>query len=294
MHDASLVLRFLNTLRKNGRSVNTLSAYRNDINLFMEFLHQNQMNPEDYQSQEEWLHFLKQKGRNSHASVRRALMSIRSFFHFLVQEKMLAAAPSLDWKSPVQPKHDLLIVTNKHFQEIKNALFKEAQTKNPRGVRDLVLFLLLGEYGLKATEAAVLTWGDVTLNTLNLKGQRARNLEISSELTVALEDLRTLRKELHLSIHPQDFIFYSIKTNTHEQVSDGFHRHSLKSAVYTFCQRTVSTPYNAESLRNYAIKTLMESQKSPEALARFAGYASLNSLERFHRQYIRGSRRKTT
>ena len=88
---ASYLIRFLNQLKKTGRSVNTINAYRNDLSLFCEFLVEKQIRPDHYASpvQDYWIQFLKKNGRRSQASIRRAQMSVRSFLHYLVADGVI-------------------------------------------------------------------------------------------------------------------------------------------------------------------------------------------------------------
>jgi len=53
-----LLLRFLNRLKQTGKSVHTISAYRNDLSLFCQFLAGEKIDPRDFQSQfqERWTH----------------------------------------------------------------------------------------------------------------------------------------------------------------------------------------------------------------------------------------------
>jgi len=296
----SLLLRFLNNLKRTGRSSNTLTAYRNDLGLFINFVTTTGIQLEEHRMQEEWLHHLNLKGRKSLASVRRALMSVRTFLHFLCQEKIIAHSPFLEVKSPQQPKHQLLIVQDQHFETLKKTLWQqiEENTSNPSyplAVRNLALLLILGECGLKASETGALTWANVLLltdtGTVTVPGRSGRTLPMSLECTKALMLVQQVRGLLGFSCHPDNSVFFNCRQISHSPYSDTLYRHGIKAAVYEMCHTILGIPHNAEGLRNFAILKRIEQGLPPDHIAQWAGYSSLNSLERFSRKEYRSSKR---
>ncbi|MBX9702833.1 MAG: site-specific integrase, partial [Silvanigrellaceae bacterium] len=123
-----LLLRFLNQLKKTGRSANTIASYKRDLVLFCEFLVEKQIHPETYSFplNDHWVHFLKENGRASAASQRRAQMSVRTFLHFLVRDKIISGSSLLEVKSPKQPTHGLLIISHHKFKHLCKTLKEEA------------------------------------------------------------------------------------------------------------------------------------------------------------------------
>lgn len=319
-HDrlSPLLLRFLNRLKQTGRSVHTIAAYRNDLNLFSEFLVEKQFDPQLYSLnlQSEWLHFLGAHGRKSAASVRRALMSVRTFLHFLVLEKVIVGSPFLEVKSPRQPCHDLLTILPAHYKILCKTLRAQALEGDEKAIRDWCLVLVLGGCGLKATEAACLTWGDLMLEgsisgsieglaegsskgsaeagsaagTLRVTGPNERMLKFGLDLHQALCLLRQVRTRLELGTSAAHRLFFGYMNVSRKTRTDSLHRHGIKFVVYEACEEILKVPYNSESLRNYAIVRWLEQGLSSQQVADLAGYSSLNSLERFSLQ-TRGIRK---
>ena len=297
-----LLLRFLNRLKQTGKSVHTISAYRNDLSIFCQFLIKEQLDPRDFQSQfqERWTAHLGSRGRKSPASVRRALMSVRTFLHFLVKEKIIERSPMLECKSPRQPAHDLLMVKPEHYFTLLNALNTRERSTDPKAIRDLALIQILGECALKASEAAFLKWSDIlfdgnpsekeTTLTLRVAGQNERMVKGNQDLALTLWRLRDARQQLGLPTDPQAKLFFGFLNVSRKLKSDGLHRHGVKFVVYEVCDEILGIPYNSESLRNHAILRWLEFGISAQQVAQLAGYSSLNSLERF-RIKARGHRR---
>lgn len=289
-----LLLRFLNRLKQTGKSVHTISAYRNDLSIFCQFLVEQKIDPRDFQSQfqERWTFYLNQHGRKSAASVRRALMSSRTFLHFLIKEKIIERSPMLEAKSPRQPAHDLLVIRPEHYFKLIGELSSPARCNDPKAIRDLVLIQLLGECGLKASEAAALKWGEVffegptqqdNTETLSLRvaGQNERIIKGDVHIAQALAKLRVARIELGLSCKPEDKLFFGFLNVSRRLKSDGLHRHGVKFVIYEICEEILGIPYNSESLRNHAILRWLDLGLGSQQVAQLAGYSSLNSLERF-------------
>jgi integrase/recombinase XerD len=307
-HINSYILRFTNRLKRNGKSTHTLSAYRNDLALFSRFLMEENCDPSDWSTKisDAWTEFLKLNGRKSAASVRRALMSVRTFLHFLVQENIIASSPILDTKSPRQPTHDLLIVLPNHFQALTAFLTRQSAAGDEKACRDLAIMLLLGRLGLKASEAANLKWADVSLLTENrqeaptqgtviIRGSGERMVPIDSECAGALARLRDLRDHLGLPTDNGAALFFGYLNLTRQTKTTSLHRHGIKFVVYETCQEILGVPYNSESLRNHAIATWLGMGLSNQRVAELAGYSSLNSLERFslETRTIRAPKRQT-
>lgn len=288
-----LLLRFLNRLKQNGKSVHTISAYRNDLSIFCQFLLAEKIDPRDFQShfQERWIAYLNNHGRKSPASIRRALMSVRTFLHFLIKEKIIERSPLLETKSPRQPAHDLLLIRPEHYFRLLNTLNSKERTNDPKAVRDVALIQLLGECALKASEASQMRWSDVLFEgdpkldsasvTLHITGHNQRVVKGNNEIALALWRLRETRIQLNLSTGLQDKLFFGFLNVSRKLKSDGLHRHGIKFIIYEICEEILGVPYNSESLRNHAILRWLEFGMSAQQVAQLAGYSSLNSLERF-------------
>lgn len=289
------VLRFLNSLKKQGKSINTLNAYKNDLSFFAEFIIETKADLENFTFpiQEHWLQFLKDHGRHSHASQRRAQMSVRAFLHFLIQEGAIEGSPLLETKSPRQPAHSLLIISNTDYDKVVAVLKKKAHLNDPKSIRDWCLFLILGELGFKASEAANITFGHIlkladvkskrqTAGHIKVPGQNERILPISKEFSSSLKLLKKVREDLGLSTDANAKLFFGFINISRKVRTEALHRHGIKFVIYEVCEELLGTPYNAESLRNRAIKFWLEQGLEQNKVSDFAGYSSLNSLERFY------------
>jgi site-specific recombinase XerD len=296
------VLRFLNRLKGSGKSSHTITAYRTDLTLFSEFLLEKRFDPRNHgvNLRDEWEHFLMTNGRNSPASVRRAFMGVRTFLHFLVEERVIEGSPLLEVKSPKQPTHDLMRCLPAQFRSLVVELRKRATEGDEKAVRDLALVLLLGQCGLKASEAALVAWRDLMTGgegeggTLRVPGVAERLVPLSPDTREALDALRGLRERLGLDAGPDSRLFFGYLNVSRRTRTPSLHRHGIKFVVYEACEEILHIPYNSESLRNHAILRWLDQGLTVQRVADLAGYSSLHSLERFARadKALRKPRRK--
>lgn len=290
-----LVLRFLNHLKQCGRSAHTISAYRNDLGMFSQFLKVSTHSLEDIGSEiaEEWAHYLLSHGRKSAASQRRAFMSVRSFMHFLVSNSYLHGSPFLNRKSPDQPKNAPFAVQPKHFARVIKNLEILVKRGDEKGIRDLSLVLVLGECGLKASEVAALQWADIEWRSqkrhsigrgklIVRKGHRPRLIPFSAQTGRALFALHELSAaRIPAEQLPLASVFFGYQNVSRQVSNKNLQRHSIKFIIYEICADNLGISYNAESFRNHAILNWLKKGLNGEQIADLAGYSSLSSLERF-------------
>ncbi len=286
----SFLLRFLNGLKRGGKSTHTLSAYRNDLGLFCLFLTSSGHHPGEGVGhlKENWIAFLHENGRKSDASVRRALMSVRSFLHFLIREKVIESSSLLETKSPRQPTHDLLTVLPEHFRKLVATLRRKSLMGDEKAIRDFAILLLLGKCGLKASEAANVMWGEISFSggkkgggSIIVKGPGERIIPLDAETASCLKRLREVRESLQLPADARSKLFFGYLNLSRKTKTDSLHRHGIKFVVYEISSEILGKAYNSESLRNFAIASWISQGLNAQQVANLAGYSSLNSLERF-------------
>ena len=158
----ALVDQFLNYLVvEKGLSKKTLDAYSRDIIRYHGFLHKNKRNrfsEEDTSLILQHLILLRKSGLKARSRARH-LVSIRGFYRFLVEEKVLQHDPSqlIDL-----PKASLKLPHVLSTQEIE-LLLKAPDTKKPSGSRDAAMLELLYAAGLRVSELVHVKLQDVNL-----------------------------------------------------------------------------------------------------------------------------------
>lgn len=190
-------LRFIEVER--GYSANTLSAYRNDLNQFIAYLKTHERAGSEGSGGSEgkvspadrilWSavdkraivdYVIDLKGREySTATVARKVASVKSFFHFLVNERILADDPTATIDAPPVKRKLPRTLT---VDEIVRLLAAPEDVAGPKGVRDSALLETLYATGFRVSELVSLEVDDIDLPAATIrclgKGSKERIVPI--------------------------------------------------------------------------------------------------------------------
>jgi integrase/recombinase XerD len=106
-----------------------------------------------------WVQQLKQE-RKALTSVARMLSSVRAFFQFLMQERLLASNPAVHLEVPALPRKLPQALTTADVEQLLQA----PRTSEPGGLRDRALLELLYAGGLRVSELVHLNVHDIRLD----------------------------------------------------------------------------------------------------------------------------------
>ncbi|HOG47195.1 MAG TPA: site-specific tyrosine recombinase XerD [Anaerolineae bacterium] len=189
---------FLKSLEiEKGYSVNTLIAYRNDLQQFLRFLKDqssrksavaswSDVNKQDLIA---FILYLKSEREYSSATVARKVAAVKSFFHYLVTEHRLPDDPSATLDSPKVRKYLPKAISK---EEVDRLLAAPAAIDSARGRRDRAIMELLYATGMRVSEVVNLDVGDVdpasgTVRCLG-KGNKERVIPIHDRAILAVEN----------------------------------------------------------------------------------------------------------
>jgi len=179
---------------ERGLSKNTLAAYRADLEAFFRYLEAKGMKGPDRVSRDDITHFLlhlKDKGLSGN-SVSRTLVSIKSFYKFLVQERLIKADAAGTLESPklIRPLPNVLST-----QEVEK-LLEAPDTRDWMGTRDKAALELMYATGMRVSEVV-----EMMIEGLNLdvgfikcrgKGDKERIVPLGKKAIAAI--IRYLEK----------------------------------------------------------------------------------------------------
>ena len=159
----SIVGRFMNYLKdEKDLSSNTLEAYNRDLRQFNTYLEDT-----DYKDVTSvtkttvitYLMSLEKKGRST-STVSRNLASIRSFYHFLLNEGITSKDPTINLQSPKQEKKLPSILTPREVE----ILLEQPDISSSKGVRDKAMLEILYAAGIRVSELISLNIDSVNLS----------------------------------------------------------------------------------------------------------------------------------
>ncbi len=146
---------------EKGLAKNTLESYGRDLKSFHTFINQNgqksllEISRSDITS---YLLYLQKKGRAT-STISRNLASIRSFYHFLLNEQALVKDPSSNLESPKQEKKlpEILSVSE------VDLLLSQPDTSETTGIRDKSMLELIYATGVRVSEIIDLNMEDINI-----------------------------------------------------------------------------------------------------------------------------------
>ena len=183
--------------QQSESSANTLSAYRNDLSQFAEYLRAGQGSLA--QRVEEWsqvnrdaimsfLLYLKERGY-APTTVARKQAAIKSFFKFLVSKGVVQANPGENLASPHVDRATPQTITSSEADRLITQL--ATPSKSPEALRDQAMMNLMFATGLRVGEIVALNVGDINLGagvvTIEGRGKtgKSRLVPINSPDTVS-------------------------------------------------------------------------------------------------------------
>jgi integrase/recombinase XerD len=183
---------FLDT--EKGYADNTIAAYRNDLTQFSRYI-------EEQDKQSAWVdvdrdtiisYVLNLKEREyTSSTVARKVAAIKSFFHYLMAEKVITDDPTATLDSPKVKKRLPKAISRDDIEQLLAAPAKGASAKSQR---DHALLELLYASGMRVTELVSLDVSDVNLASGSVRvlskkaASRERIIPVGDR---ALEALRT-------------------------------------------------------------------------------------------------------
>ncbi len=138
--------------------------------------------------------------KNKKTSIARKISALRSFYRFLVREKILAVNPAKYVSTPKVEKHlPSMLTVDEAFRMVEapgTSLGGAAQTDHGTELRDQAILELLYSSGVRVGELVGLNWGhldpDLGLIRVLGKGRKERIVPVGSK---ALEALQFYRDE---------------------------------------------------------------------------------------------------
>ncbi len=205
-----LMDQYLNYLLiEKGLSANTLDAYRTDLNRFADFLKAGGCRSlRDADSAVILRHLIRLRdsgmGPRSRA---RHLVTLRGFFKFLVQEKMMEKNPATRIDLP---KSGLKLPDVLSVQEIDRIL-NMPDTHKPAGIRNAAMIELMYAAGLRVTELVTVKLQDVNLDGCCVrvfgKGAKERMVPFGQPARQKIDFYLTAARPLLLRPHISPFLF---------------------------------------------------------------------------------------
>lgn len=190
-------------------AANTLSAYRQDLEIFMDFLSDKKISSLSGTSKNDIIDFmLAQKDKSIAAnSISRRLTALRMFYRFLIRERILTGDPTNLIDSPKLWKR---VPDTLSLNEVES-LLNQPNAKNTQGMRDKAIFEVLYATGMRVSESVNLKISNINFDIGFVrcigKGNKERIVPVGRKALDCLKKyMETSRRKL-LNNKESEFLF---------------------------------------------------------------------------------------
>jgi integrase/recombinase XerD len=173
---------------EKGFSANTLAAYRNDLNQFVEFVESSDGEGEQL-DRETVVNFMSHLREREYAAstIARRMAAVKSFFHYLRDQGTIDDDPTHALQSPKVGKYTPKSITKEEMER----LLQQPKATSAMGKRDRAMLELIYATGLRVTELVSLDVSSVDLDdgqvTCCGRGSRKRVIPASRSSLAAVE-----------------------------------------------------------------------------------------------------------
>ncbi len=271
IHD--LIDSFISYIRvEKGLSSNTVLAYSQDLNLFYDFLNTQKVKKIDGLNKKLLMTFFSDlhKKKLSTASIARKLVSLKSFFRFLNQEKVVTTSYDTTFETPRLWQVIPDILTE---EEVDN-LMNQPDITTFQGSRDKAMFELMYASGLRVSEVCDLKHKDLYIDHVKVegKGKKQRLIPFGEKAKKALlKYLNNYRKD----ILADEYVFCSKRG-----------KRINRSAVYKLIKEYAASAnilknISPHSLRHSFATHLLENGADLRVIQELLGHESIATTDRY-------------
>lgn len=173
--------------QEKGFSANTLSAYRNDLNQFVDYLDSNNGGgPPDRDTIVNFMSYLRER-EYAASTIARRMAAVKSFFHYLHEQGAIHDDPTQALQAPKVGKYVPKSITKEEMER----LLQQPKANSAMGMRDRAMLELIYATGMRVSELVSLNLESVDLLAGQVtccgRGSRKRVIPASRSSLAAVE-----------------------------------------------------------------------------------------------------------
>ena len=260
---------------EKGLADTTIDAYSSDLKNFVSFLQSCKINvitESDTTVILKYLILLRNEGLSTRSRARH-LVTLRGFFKFLIQEKILKKDPT---RIVDLPKIGMKLPDVLSVEEIVMIL-NVPDTSKPRGVRDAAMIELLYAAGLRVSELINVKIQDVNLEVGFVrtfgKGSKERMVPIGSQAREKINEYVTHARSILLKNQVSQFMFVARAGNP--MTRQGFWKLLKKYAM----QAKIGKKITPHSFRHSFASHLLEGGADLRAVQMMLGHVDISTTQ---------------
>jgi integrase/recombinase XerC len=187
-----LLGRYLNYIQyEKNYSQYTLASYKKDLQNYLSFLESQEFSIEDATHHQVRAYLASLMANKQQArSVNKNISTLRSFYKFLLREKVIAASPMLLIKNLKTPKQLPEVINEENLIKLLDS--KDTFTQDFSGQRDRLVMELLFGTGIRRSELLEIKEQDIDFNKQTIrilgKGNKQRVIPIYTSLSYIIKE----------------------------------------------------------------------------------------------------------
>lgn len=254
-------------------SENTISSYLRDLRQFASYLHE--MNIEVSEVSRDtinaYMAYLHEKGKSA-ATVSRSLASLKSFFHFAVDQGQVETNPVVNIRVEKAEKKLPQILTGEEVE----LLLEQPKCKDMKGYRDKAMLELLYATGIRVSELINLNIDDVNLPGGFIKctsNGKVRIIPLYPEAIQALSDyIENVRPKMVADIQEQS-LFVNVS-------GDRMSRQGFWKIIKYYQEKAhIDKDITPHTLRHSFAAHLLENGADLRSIQEMLGHSDISSTQ---------------
>ncbi len=260
---------------ERGLADNTISSYREDLNSYLGFIAENHIDTLSKTTKNnitDFMLFQKNKGISAN-SIARRLAAIKSFYRFLVRERILNIDPTSLIETPKLWKR---IPETLSVSEVE-VLLNQPDTRDTQGVRDRAILETLYACGLRVSEAVNLRLDNVNLEIGFLrcigKGNKERVIPLGQKAIQSIKRYLEVSRLKLLGKKESEFLFVS-------RLGKKISRQSFWKLIKKYAQSAkIKKPIKPHLLRHSFATHLLERGADLRCVQEMLGHANISTTQ---------------
>lgn len=260
---------------ERGLAKNTIIAYREDLNIYLDFMIKRGIDALSKVSKNditEFMVFAKDKGISPN-SISRRLAAIRMFHRFLARERVLKNDPTTLIDSPKLWKK---VPDTLSLNEVE-ALISQPDPRDFQGARDKALLEALYATGMRVSEATNLKLNNVNLDIGFLrcigKGNKERVIPLGKKAIHSVRRYLEFSRPHFLNKKSSEFLFIN-------RSGDKISRQSIWKLIKQYAKEArIKKPIKVHTLRHSFATHLLERGADLRSVQEMLGHSSISTTQ---------------
>jgi Site-specific recombinase XerD len=267
-----LVVNYIEYIKLNKLSKNTIEAYSRDLRMFYNYLIINNIkfSSMDNMIFSEYIKELKKNGK-AQTSIVRSIISIRNFYKYLIRYGYVNEICLFDYEIPKVNRSNPYILT---IDEV-NKLLEVPDVTTTKGIRDSAMLELMYATGIKVSELLDLNVNDINLklNFVKCCGTKSRErvVPLGTFSVECLKKYMNIRDEYNINNSGYLFLNY----NGEKMTRQGF----WKLVKFYAVKAGIKNDITINTIRHSFAVHLIQNGIDIKSLQEMLGYVDINAAQ---------------